>query len=97
MKRLLKNVLETTFLEIGRVPFPRLFLEMAISASLVRDKEIENKETVNLLGHRESFHQRPMGHCLANYAWGDASADENIAPCSLRLFRHASVCWLERN
>ena len=79
------------------MPFPRLFLEIAISASLVREKEIGDKETVNQLGHRESFHQRPMGHCLANYAWGDASADENIAPCSLRLFRHASVCWLERN
>ena len=79
------------------MPFPHLFLETAISASLFRDKEIEDKERVNQLGHRESFHQRPMGHCLANYAWGDASADENIAPCSLRLFRHASVCWLERN
>ena len=73
------------------MPFPRLFLEIAISASLVRDKEIEDKETVNQLGHRESFHQQRMGHCLANYAWGDASADEDIAPCSLTLFRHALV------
>ena len=88
LKRLLKNVLETTFLEIG---------QSAISASLVRDKEIEDKEMVNQLGHRELFHQRPMGHCLANYAWGDASADENIAPCSLTLFCHASVCSLKRN
>ena len=88
MKRLLKNILETTFLEIGQT---------AISASLLENKEIEDKEIVNQLGHRESFHQRPMKHCLANYAWGDASVDENIAPCSLTLFRHASVYSLKRN
>ena len=80
------------------MPFPRLFLEAAISASPFRDTEIkEDKERVNQLEHRDSFHQRPMGHCLANFAWGDASADENIAPCSLTLFRHASVCSLKRN
>ena len=87
LKWLLKNVLETTFLEIGQT---------AISASLLENKEIEDKEIVNQLGHRESFHQQPMKHCLANYAWGDASVDKNIAPCSLILFRHASVYSSEK-
>ena len=76
-----------TFLEIGQT---------AISASLFRDKEIEDKEIVNQSWHRESFHQWPMKHCLMNYAWGDASVDENIAPCSLTLFCHASVYSSEK-
>ena len=78
------------------MPFPRLFLEIALSASLVRDQEIEDKETVNQIEHRESFHQRPMGQCLANHAWGIASVDEIVAPCSLILFRHASVRSLKK-
>ena len=78
------------------MPFPRI-LETVISASLFRDTEIKDKERVNQLEHRESFHQQPMGYCLANYTWGDASADKNIAPCSLTLFHHASVCSLKRN
>ena len=57
---------------------------------------ISSKGIVIQLGHRESFHQRPMKHCLTNYAWGNASVDKNIAPCSSTLFHHSSVYSSEK-
>ena len=98
LKRLLKNVLETIVLEIGqRAVSASLFRDCYFRVSFQRHRNKKNKERVNQLEHRESFHQRPMGQCLAKHAWGIASVDENVAPCSLILFRHASVRSLKRN